>query len=124
MVTLLKATFECGFESDHIHLGFGMFGHGSYCNAPAVCLNCNMFLEKDYYKKYSKCPKCRKKVVFYNDESVQKEKSKKTDNEKNDDDFSWGMPDEEKYFKLPDTNYYCPACGKMTMKFSFAGCWD
>lgn len=48
MGTLLKATCECGFESDYIHLGFGMFGHGSYC----------------------------------------------------------------------------PACGKMTMKFSFAGCWD
>jgi len=124
MGTLLKATCECGFESDYIYLGYGMLGFGSYCNAPAVCLNCNLFLEKDYYKKYSKCPTCRKKVVFYNDPSVQKEKSKKAGNEEKSYDFNWGTPNEEKYFYLPDTYFYCPACHKMTMKFSFAGCWD
>lgn len=122
MGTLLKATCECGFESDYIHLGHGMLGEGKFCYAPAVCLNCNLFLEKDYYKKYSKCPDCRKKVVFYNDSSVQK---KKDDNDKNNDNiFSWGIPDEEKYFELPDTYYYCPACGKITMRFTFAGNWD
>lgn len=124
MGTLLKATCECGFESDFIHLGFGMLGQGSYCYAPAVCLHCNLFLEKDYYKEYSKCPICRKKVIFYNDASVQKEKSKKVGDEENIYDFSWVTSDDEKYFYLPDTDYYCPDCHKLTMKFSFAGCWD
>lgn len=124
MGTLLKATCECGFESDYINFDFGMLGFGSYCNAPAVCLHCNLFLEKDYYKKYSKCPTCRKKVVFYNDPSVQKESSKIVRTEEHIYDFSWGTPGEEKYFYLPATEYYCPACHKLTMKFTFAGCWD
>ena len=124
MGTLLKASCECGFEVDSIFLGFGMLGESKFCYAPAVCLDCNKFLEKDYYKNYSKCPVCRKKVIFYNNPIVQKNKSKQDDNVEDIGALSWGMPGDEKYFELPDTDYYCPACGRMTMKFTFVGEWD
>jgi len=82
MGTLLKASCECGFEVDTIFLGCGMFGGGNLCYAPAVCLNCNKLFEKDYYKKYSKCPVCKKKVVFYNDSAVQENTSRRDNYEK------------------------------------------
>jgi predicted RNA-binding Zn-ribbon protein involved in translation (DUF1610 family) len=115
MGSIIKASCECGFESEDLFIGFG-FADVSMDRylAPAICLNCHKILIKNYKKKYTKCPSCRKKVVFYNNTKLRAglNNSSQSDNEK----------DEE--FDLTFTTYLCPRCGKMTMRFFDVGCWD
>ncbi|MGD0784080.1 MAG: hypothetical protein ABSA30_14625, partial [Candidatus Aminicenantales bacterium] len=37
--------------------------------------------------------------------------------------FSWNT-DKKGTFSLPDVNYSCPQCGKMTLRFTQNGFWD
>ena len=73
-------------------------------------------------KKYSKCPKCRKKVTFYNDPQVQKKTSESY--KKYNEIFCWYIDEVKGTFGLPDTQYFCPNCKKMTLKFFELGNWD
>jgi len=122
MGSILKAQCKCGFELEDIFAGGGMLNFHEICDAPAICLNCNIFLIKNYMKKYSKCPRCQKKVAFYNDLQVQKKVSESY--ETYNDIFSWNVNDEKGEFRLPDTQYYCPECNEMTLKFVCIGSWD
>jgi len=72
-------------------------------------------------KKHAKCPDCRKEVTFYNDPSVQAQLS---ESKKAKDIFYWHISDERGDFRLPNTRYLCPKCGKMTLTFVFIGDWD
>ena len=121
MGSILKAECQCGFESEEILAGGGMDFHRS-CRAPALCPVCKIFLVKNYMKKFSKCPTCRRKIVFYDDPIIQ------ADSKTEDYVFEWNLPFDngtgKDVFKLPDTQYLCPKCGKMNMKFIDYGCWD
>lgn len=119
---IIKAHCKCGFESEDIYAGGGRSNFLEVCNAPAICLNCNIFLIKNYMKEQSNCPKCRKKVVFYNDPQVQEQASESY--ESYNDIFSWNVSDEKGEFRLPDTKYLCPKCKEMTMEFLDIGNWD
>jgi len=118
---IITAHCKCGFESEDIYAGGGMSNFLEVCNAPAICLNCNIFLIKNYMKKLSKCSKCRKKVVFYNDPKVQEQVSESY--ESYNDIFSWNI-EKKGTFRLPNTQYYCPKCNEMTMEFLDVGNWD
>lgn len=117
MGIIIVAKCECGFESDEIYAGGGMRNYHDNCSAPAVCLNCNQFLVKNYMKKYAKCPKCRKKVIFYNDKQLQE----KSDNERTI--LEWNAMNDQQ-FTLPEIKFYCPKCRKKTMNFHWGGLWD
>ncbi|MBT7087989.1 hypothetical protein HN928_03400 [bacterium] len=121
MGSIIRAHCKCGFESEDIYAGGGMMNFHEICNAPAICLHCNTFLIKNYMKKYSKCPKCRKKVTFYNDSQVQ-EKVSESD-ESYYDIFSWDMEEKGTFFLL-NIQYYCPKCKKKSLKFVDIGNWD
>ena len=122
MGSILRAKCKCGFTSETILAGGGMLNFHEVCNAPAICLNCNLFLIKNYMKKYSKCPKCRKKVTFYNNPQIQKKmpESYKKYNEI----FCWYIDKIKGTFRLPDTQYFCPNCKEMTLEFFDLGNWD
>jgi len=119
---IIEAHCKCGFESGAIYAGGGMSNFLKVCNAPAICLNCNIFLIENYIEKHSKCPKCREKVTFYNDPKVQEQVSESY--ETYNDIFSWNINDEKGEFRLPNTRYYCPGCNEMTMEFLSVGNWD
>ena len=121
MGTIIKAICKCGFESKDILAGGGFSNFQTTCMAPAICLNCRKFLVKNYKEKDENCPTCGKKVVFYNDPSLQiriKEPTKARVI------FSWRISDDGKDFRLPDTLYLCPECGEMTLTFVEGGFWD
>jgi hypothetical protein len=120
---ILEAHCACGFESGHLLVGGGMLTFHEICHAPAVCLRCNIFLMKNYMKKYSKCPECNKKVVFYNDPSVQMEFVSSSHDEE-DQIFSWYLDEERGHFDLPKTTFFCPNCKNVTLKFRDIGNWD
>jgi ribosomal protein S27AE len=121
MGDMLQAMCECGFKSEPILAGGGMVNFTHYCGAPAVCLHCQDFLIKNYKKKYSKCPSCGKKVTFYNDPSLQ---LPVTESYKHHQIFEWHINNEKADFRLQDTQYFCPKCGKMTLTFECIGNWD
>ena len=117
MGDILRGICKCGFDTDTFFAGGGFHDSETNCSAPAVCRNCKEFLVKNYLKKYSKCPVCRKKVTFYNSPSLQIESSQTGSNNCNIV-FSWDD------FCLPGTLYWCPKCEEMRMKFIFAGRFD
>jgi len=121
MGSIIKAICKCGFESEDIFAGGGFRNFQTTCTAPAICLNCQRFLIKNYMKKHGKCPDCGKEVTFYNDPSVQ---TQMNESEKPRDIFSWHISDERGDFQLPNTRYLCPKCGKMTLIFILIGNWD
>ncbi len=118
MGSMIQAICKCGFQSECICAGGGFLNFVHTCTAPALCIYCNILVEKNYLKKFSKCPRCRKKVVFYDDESLRD--SVESSNVV----FSWRIDDEKGEFVLPDVNYLCPECGEKAMRFVHAGCWD
>jgi predicted RNA-binding Zn-ribbon protein involved in translation (DUF1610 family) len=93
---------------------------------------------RNYYDKGSKCPACGEKVTFYNDPKLQapKEAIRQIRPLKYPpleaiisqvpgmDVFDWEREEEEFRFGLPDAEYLCPKCGKMTMEFLHIGDWD
>ena len=117
MGVILQGQCECGFETENLFIGGGMLDFTSKCYIPAVCLNCNIFLVKNYNKKFSKCPKCRKKVVFYNDPQLQNKPKHGSPL------FEWNISEDDPFILL-DTEYYCPKCKKKQMRFIDMGCWD
>jgi len=72
-------------------------------------------------KKQEKCPDCGKEVTFYNDPSLQAQMNK---SKKPEDIFSWHLSDGREDFQLPNTQYLCPKCGKITLNFILIGNWD
>jgi len=121
MGTIIKAICKCGFESEDIFAGGGFSNFQNTCTAPAICINCKRFLIKNYKKKHERCSDCGKEVTFYNDPSV---RTQIDESEKSGDIFSWPIDDQRGDFKLPNTRYLCPKCGKMTLEFAVVGNWD
>jgi ribosomal protein L37AE/L43A len=124
MGVILQGQCECGFETENLFIGGGMRDMLNMLKMrnitrylPAVCLNCNIFLVKNYNKKFSKCPKCRKKVFFYGDPQLENELQGGGPLPE------WNMP-EDYNFILSGTEYYCPQCREIKMKFIDVGCWD
>lgn len=121
MGSIIKAVCKCGFESGDIFAGGGFQNFQTTCMAPAICLNCRKLLIKNYTKEHEKCPDCGREVTFYNDPQVQ---TQTNESKKTRDIFSWHTNDEREDFQLPDTQYLCPKCGKMTLTFILIGNWD
>ena len=119
MGSVLIAQCVCGYRTDELDVGSGMI----YSNKelfPAICSHCKNVIVANYLDKTPKCPACKKKVIFYNDnKAISDDKV----NDETDDIFSWSMLDGRE-LRLPDIHYLCPKCGKYTIKFQHVGCWD
>jgi DNA-directed RNA polymerase subunit M/transcription elongation factor TFIIS len=121
MGSIIKAICKCGFDSGAILAGGNSHNFRRTCIAPAICLNCQRFLIKNYMKKHETCPNCGKVVTFYDNPLVQTKMSK---TKKSMNIFSWHISDEREDFQLPNVRYLCPKCEKMTLKFVLVGYWD
>jgi len=93
MGTIIKATCQCGFESWNIFAGGGFTNFMPDLAAPAFCKKCKALVVSNYLSKKPKCPKCKGKIVFYNDKTLREEDSRE-------DVFTWRSDDGEN-FRLP-----------------------
>jgi len=118
--TILKASCPCGFHADNIMAGGGMANFKALCAAPAYCAACKKLEILNYLDDDPKCAACAGKPVFYNDPSLQE---KLPPGAKPGIIFSWNT-DKKGTFSLPNVNYLCPQCGKMTLRFVQSGFWD
>ena len=121
MGTIISAECECGFEPEEFFVGGGMFDYAGVYDVPALCENCHEFVVVNYLGKNPKCPKCREKVVAYNDPIFQMKREKTGSGS---DVFSWFIEKLTDSFVLPDDYYLCQKCGKKRMRFSDIGSWD
>lgn len=137
MGTIIEARCACGFESGRIYAGGGFQNFKEVCAAPALCMSCMQLVVKNCYDKDSKCPACGKRVTFYNDPKLQAPNDEIKHLKQSRlpleriiaqelvrDVFDWGRLEDEFRFRLPNIQYLCPKCGKMTMKFLNVGDWD
>jgi hypothetical protein len=121
MGSKLRGLCRCGFDTGDIFAGGGFVNFMETCNAPAICVNCSEFLVRNYMARDTAvCPGCEGKVTFYDDPSVQAPLGEK----RYDYLFVWRITDKDEFFKLPDTNFLCPKCKKMTLVFEEVGSWD
>ena len=114
MGSIIKAICQCGFESEDIYAGGGMADFMTRLSAPAYCKKCHSLVVSNYLSKRSRCPKCRGRVIFYNNKELQI-------SENQEEVFSWAISNEEDVFRLPKTLYLCPRCGKMKLEFHDIG---
>jgi len=114
MGTMLQARCKCGYSSKEIFQGSGMIETQKDME-PAYCKQCSHLIVLNYLDPTPLCPHCHSEVKFYNDHSLQKTLAT---NNADDNSIQWSD------FSLPDLEYLCPRCGKMTMKFYVVGNWD
>lgn len=114
MGSSLIAHCPCGYESDMLMVGVGEVDFGEICYAPALSRRRKAVVERDYFKDPQ--PKSwAKDLTWYDDPKLRGDKKFSDELV-----FSWSGT-----FDLPDVNYFCPACEKMTMRFRNAGwVWD
>jgi len=97
-----------------LFVGGGMMDFGEVCFAPALSRRKKAVVKRDYWKE-PKPKSWAKDLIWYNDPQLRGE-IKYSDQPV----FSWSGS-----FELPDVNYLCPVCEKMTMRFEFGGImWD
>lgn len=118
--TILKASCPCGFKMEGIFAGGGMSNFKTFCAAPAYCEGCKKMEVLNWLDDAPVCHACAGKVIFYNDPALQE---KTPAGSKPNLVFSWNT-DKKGAFNLPDVNYRCPQCGKMTLRFEMTGNWD
>jgi hypothetical protein len=118
--TILKASCPCGYHLDNILAGGGKSNFKIVCSAPAYCAASKTLEILNWLDDAPKCAAAQAKPVFYNDFSLQ-EKIPAGANPPVV--FSWNT-DKKGTFLLPDINYLCPLCGKMTLRFAQTGFWD
>jgi len=118
--TILKASCPCGYHIDNIYAGGGFANFRTVCAAPACCAACKIMEVLNWLEDAPKCKTCGEKPVFYNDPSLQE---KPRPGSKPRIVFSWNT-DKKGTFELPDINYRCPRCGKLTLRFTMTGMWD
>jgi len=122
--SVLVAKCQCGFESDSIHAGGGMFDHDTNCTMPAVCTTCSILFEENIMTDQPiRCPQCRSETpLYHSDPSLgSKEQSHNTV-------FDWNFTGNNSHWDsvyLWDTKYYCPECKTIDMRFIHGGImWD
>ena len=120
----LIAKCKCGFESDYIYVGGGMFDHDTNCTMPAVCTTCSILFEENIMTDQPiRCPECsREASLYHSDPSLgSKEQSDNTV-------FDWNFTGNNSHWDsvyLWDTKYYCPECKTIDMRFIHGGImWD
>jgi hypothetical protein len=120
MGSAINAKCPCGFSSDDLAVGGGMANFQTYCGAPALCETCRTIEIVNYLDDQPVCPGCQGAITFYNSPSLRRKLGRGSKIEPV---FSWKL--EKGSFKLPDTEYRCPRCGEVKMRFFDAGvCWD
>jgi len=112
MGSLINAYCGCGFENT-MPLGGGMENFTTYCNFPFYCEECRIFFEANVFEEPVSCPKCKgSETVTYDRKCLQKGSSI----------FKCSVGDRE--LNLTNGKHICPECGKNTLTFEDAGCWD
>ena len=113
MGSALNAKCPCGFSSEDLAVGGGMMNFQTYCGAPALCEACADMLVVNYLDDQPACPMCKGAIMFYNAPRLRRKLRRGSPGTPLI--FSWTL--EKGSFKLPDTEYRCPRCGKVKMRF-------
>ena len=121
MGSALNAKCPCGFSVEELAVGGGMMNFQTYCGAPALCEACADMVEVNYLADQPACPNCKGAITFYNAPRLRRKTRRGS--QRPPPVFSWELG--KGSFKLPDTEYRCPRCGEVKMRFFDAGiCWD
>jgi len=110
MGSIIRAVCECGYDSGDIYQGGGFLNFMKEDIEPAYCRKCKKLVIANHMLKHPKCPDCKGKIVFYDNQELWSEDSKLG--------YCWGN------VVIPFDKCFCPQCGKKTMKFQDVGLWD
>lgn len=69
MGTMVRAVCTCGYEYSFLQ-GGGFLDFLEVDKEPALCSNCHRLVVVNYISKRPRCPRCRRKIIFYNDLSL------------------------------------------------------
>ncbi len=100
MDLIFRGECKCGYDTDDIYDEGGFFDGR---RTPAVCKPCKKFFLFNYLEEQNKCSYCGKEVEFYMLEHI-------LDAQDSD------APEEMPEFDMTK-KYFCPGCGKNSLKF-------
>jgi len=117
MGSIINAECGCGFKRQ-MYLGGGMRNFETHCAFPLYCGQCKILFAANLFQKQLSCPDCGgRDVVPYDDERVCQTRGRVV--------FQWAAEHAiGRALALTDGGYLCPQCGRFTLSFSMAGCWD
>jgi hypothetical protein len=102
----------CGYAAEFLEVGVGMRDTPNVWLGPCICRKCRQVVSANVLAKAPKCPECKAKGVEpYGDPNAGKEEGEQ-------------YPSCAASEPLFDTTFECPACGKKSLTFAFAGMWD
>jgi hypothetical protein len=108
--TIIQAVCECGYESEEVFQGGGFESFTTTDMEPAYCPKCKELVVENRFVKEPRCSKCHGDIKFYDHLDVGPGRTGPG--------FQWGK------VVIPSEKCLCPRCGKRTMRFVMAGCWD
>lgn len=115
MGQVFTASCACGYESEPLYLGGGMFDFMDRCGAPAVCTTCSEVRQINAFEDASqwRCDICGGTVQLLGNMTP------KTDDHCPEDCFfAWGLDESgSSRYVLPRQRYLCPSCGEERMTF-------
>ncbi|MBT4207774.1 hypothetical protein HOE22_05460 [Candidatus Woesearchaeota archaeon] len=112
MGSIISAHCDCGYVVE-MPLGGGMRSFNERSNFPFYCEECRILFEANAFEEPVSCPKCKgSETVTYDRKCLQEGTSI----------FKWGVGD--RVLILTNGKHICPKCGKNTLTFEDAGCWD
>lgn len=117
MGTIIKASCECGYETNNMYLGGGMTNHTTVSMFPNYCKDCKSLFQANMFDENIVCQQCRSiDTVPYNNPSLVKDLSITS--------FDWNSGTKNSPLKLSRENSFCPNCEKYSLKFVSTGMWD
>lgn len=111
MGTKVIAECKCGFITQKMRLGGGMYCYTTVNTFPNYCKNCNTLFLANMFDEKIICKNCRScETVPYNNPYVAKDLNKAS--------FIWDD------LELCSENNLCPQCNQFSLKFTAVGMWD
>jgi len=116
--SILRGLCKCGFDTGDIFAGGGFVNFMETCNAPAMCQQLPRVPRAQLHGPGRRPMPGMWYVGHLLRQPLLYDDPKKT---RYDYLFVWRIADKDEFFKLPDTDFLCPKCGKMTLVFEEDG---
>jgi hypothetical protein len=117
MGSTIKASCRCGFRTENLLVGGGMFNFTYYCACPAYCKKCEALTLTNLLAVPHTCERCGSEVLPYNSPELRATQGGEVVE-------SWNVPEGEPLILTAD-EHFCPACRTYHMRFEPGDiCWD
>ncbi len=122
---IVSASCPCGYHVEGMSLFGGRSNYTTVCRIPAVCgSGAELLLVNALALDSEMLPCSLDELMLYTDPEFASELMGEAPDKGANVVASWNLSSINRTFVLYDVGYYCPRCGKFTLRFHRVGFWD